>query len=248
MDASETPAPPLPGDVLTPDTRGNTPNIKFAFKLGVNRAAYSNDRFPDNRPFDVGTVFGESDVYGAAAGLGAQFGFEIEFPQNTVVSWVASARFDHVIFDNSGTVQDVCVNAEGDSIGVTSEHEFNANIDYLKIVGSAKLNFRQFYLLGGLAIETPINNSVEFSRVHDGERCFYPEARDIRNSLEPVPIPEISPFHVAIRIGGGLNYQLSKRIQFSPELTLDFGMNALNKSPESDLGTYALNGVFRFDI
>jgi len=240
--------PPMPGDVLTPDLHGNTPNIKVALKFGVNRAAYTNDRFPDNRPFDVGTVFGEADVYGAAAGFGSQVGIEIEFPQNTIFSWVASARYDHLIFDNSGKVQDVCVDADGDSVGVTSEHTFDANIDYLMFAGAAKLNFREFYLLGGLAIETPLDNSVRFNRQHDGKRCFYPEARDIRNSLTPVEIPEISSLHFSIRIGGGLNYQLSKHIQFSPELTLDFGMNALNKSPESDLGTYALDAVFRFDI
>lgn len=239
---------PSPGDVLNPDARGNSPNVKIALKLGVNRAAYTNDRFLDNRPFDVGTVFGEADVYGAAAGFGSQFGLEVEFPQNTIFSWVIASRFDHVVFDNGGTVEDFCISREGDTVGGNSEHTFEATIDYLKLAGAAKLNFRQFYVVGGLAIETPLQNSVLFSRTHDGERCFYPERRDIRNSLEPVDIPEISALHMALRIGAGLNYRVNDKLQFSPELILDFGMNALNKSPESDLGTYAFNAVFRFDL
>ncbi len=239
---------PMPGDVLTPDTRGNSPNIKVAFKLGINRAAYTNDRFIDNRPFDVGLVFGEADVYGAAAGFGSQVGVEVELPQNTIFSWALSARLDHVVFDNGGTVNDFCLSPRGDTIGENSEHMFEATIDYLKIVGAAKLNFQQFYVVAGLAIETPLQNEVLFTRTHDGQPCFYPEARDIRNSPRPVPIPEINALHVAMRIGGGLNYRISERLQFSPELTLDFGMNALNKSPESDLGTYAVSAVFRYDI
>ena len=78
--------------------------------------------------------------------------------------------------------------------------------------------------------------------------AFYSERDDIRNSQDPVPIPEISQLHFALRLGGGMTYQLSNRLQFSPELTLDFGFNAINKSPESDLGVYAINGVLRYDL
>lgn len=236
------------GDVLTPDVRGNTPNLKVAFKLGINRASYTNDRFLDNRPFDVGIVFGERDVYGAAAGFGYQAGIEIEIPQNTVFSWTLGLRYDAVHFDNGGSVTDICRSIEGDSIGVNSNHSFEANIDYLLFVGAAKLNFRDFYLVAGLSAATPLSNQVLFTRENSGNPCYYPEPNDIRNSNVPVDIPEIATLHFGLRFGGGMTFDLSDNIQFSPELTFDFGMNQLNKSPESDLGVYALNGVFRIDL
>lgn len=239
---------PLPGDVLTPNIRGNSPNLKIAFRLGFNRSAYSNDRYPDNRPFDVGTVFGEADVYGSGAGWGYQFGVGVEVPRNTIFSWVLGLQFDHVTFSNSGPVDDPCLSPEGDTLGVGSSHEYEGIIDYLKLAGAAKLNFPSFYLIGGLTAETPVNNSILFDRRHDGVRCFYPEPRDIRNSLEPVELPGITSLHFALRIGGGLNYRLSDRLQFSPELVLDFGFNAINKSPESDLGIYSLNAVLRYEL
>lgn len=252
-DANALPAPaplpdPMPGDVLTPDKRTNSPNLKLAFKIGFNRSAYSNDRYPDNRPFDIGTVFGEADVYGSAAGFGSQVGIGVEIPRNTVFSWVVTAQFDHVFFGNNGPVDDVCLSPEGDTLGTGSIHTFEATIDYLKLAGAAKLNFRSFYLLGGLTAGTPLRNTILFERDHDGGRCFYPEPRDIRNSTEPVEIPGIATLHFALRIGAGLNYPISDRLQFSPELILDFGFNAINKSPESDLGVYAVNAVLRYEL
>lgn len=242
------PLPPSPGDVLMPDKRGNSPNLKLTFRGGINRSAYSNDRYPDNRPFDVGTVFGESDVYGSGAGFGLQFGIGVEIPRNTVFSWVLGLQLDHVFFGNTGPVDDLCFSSEGDTLGRGSTHTYEVKIDYLKLAGTAKLNFETFYVVGGLTAATPVQNSIAFDRKHDGMRCYYPEPRDIRNSLEPVELPGIASLHFALRLGAGLNYRLSKRLQFSPELLLDFGFNAINKSPESDLGVYGVNAVLRYEL
>lgn len=239
---------PVSGDVLTPDARSNTPNLKIALKLGSNRASYTNDRFLDNRPFDVGIVSGEEDVYGDAAGFGYQFGVEVEIPRNSFFSWTLGVRYDAVRFDSHGPVTDICRSIDGDSIGSNSEHSFEASMEYLKFIGAAKLNFRDFYLLAGFTGSTPLSNQVLFSRENGGRPCFYPDANDIRNSTVPVGIPEISTLHFAFRFGGGMTWDLTDRIQFSPEVIFDFGMNQLNKSPESDLGVYALNGVLRFDL
>lgn len=236
------------GDVLNPDARSNTPDLKIALKLGLNRSTYTNDRFLDNRPFDVGIVFGEQDVYGGAGGFGYQVGVEVEVPQNSFFSWTLGVRYDMVRFDNSGPVTDICRSIDGDSIAKDSEHSFEANIEYLKFIGAAKLNFREFYLLAGFTGSTPLSNDILFTRENDGRPCFYPEANDIRNSTVPVGIPEISTLHFAFRFGAGITWDLAENIQFSPELTLDFGMNQLNKSPESDLGVYGINGVLRFDL
>ncbi len=240
---------PLPGDVLTPDARTNTPNLKIALKLGFNRSSYTNDRYPDNRPFDVGNVFGEEDVYGSAAGFGYQLGLVVEIPRSTIFSWLVGLRYDHVGFDAGGLVGgDICRNAVGDSIGVVADHYFNTEIDFLKIIGGVKPNLRTFYGVAGMTGGLPLSHQIRFDRTSNGERCFYPEAADIRNSLVPVPLPEISPLHLGIRLGGGTTWDITERIEFSPELILDFGQNALNKSPESDLGVYALNAVFRIDL
>lgn len=240
---------PMPGDVLTPNVRGNTPNLKIAVKLGFNRSSYTNDRFPDNRPFDVGNVFGEEDVYGSAAGFGLQGGIEVEIPRSTIFSWTVGARFDHVRFDAGGLVGgDVCRNIDGDSIGNVADHSFAGEIDFLKIVGGIKLNFRTFYLTTGLTASIALTDQMSFDRTSNGERCFYPEPSDIRNSRIPVEIPEMTPLHIAFRLGGGMTFDLTESLQFSPELTLDFGQNALNKAPESDLGVYGVSGVLRVDL
>ncbi len=238
----------MPGDVLNPDSRGNTPDLKVAVKLGINRASYTNDRFLDNRPFDVGIVFGEEDVYGSAAGFGFQGGIEVEIPRSTLFSWTVGLRYDHLNYSSSGRVTDICTSINGDSIAPSGQHSFAVNMDYLRLFGAAKLNFRDFYLVLGLTASTPLQHDVLFTRDHDGEPCFYPERNDIRNSRTPVEIPEASNIHFGLRFGGGLTWDMTERLQFSPELTLDFGMSAINKSPESDLGVYALNGVFRFAL
>jgi hypothetical protein len=240
---------PLPGDVLTPDSRSNSPNLKVGVRLGFNRAAYTNDRYLDNHPFDVGNVYGEEDVYGSAAGFGWSAGVDVEIPRNGFFSWVLGLDFQHATFDNGGTVQDICYSADGDSIGMSSEHDFSVNIDYLRASGAAKLDFQRFYLMLGLTAGVPIANGVRFSRLTaDGTPCFYPEANDIRNSRDEVAIPEIRHVHFGLRFGGGITFDLTESIQFSPEILFDFGMNAINKSPESDLGIYAVSGVFRFEL
>lgn len=240
---------PLPGDVLTPDSRSNSPDLKIGVRVGFNRASFTNDRYLDNHPFDVGNVYGEEDVYGSAAGFGWSLGVDLEIPNNSFFSWVFGLDFQHATFDNGGTVQDICYSAEGDSIAISSEHDFSVNIDYLRGSGAAKLDFQRFYVMLGLTAGVPISNSVRFSRLTaDGVPCFYPEANDLRNSRTEVPIPEIRHVHFALRFGGGITFDLTKRIQFSPEILFDFGMSAINKSPESDLGIYAVSGVFRFEL
>ncbi len=238
----------LPGDVLNPDARSNTPNVKVALKLGLNRGVFTNDRFIDNRPFDVGIISGEEDAYGSAAGFGYQVGLEVELPQNSVFSWSVGLRYDRINLGNGGPVTDICRTTAGDSIGPSALHSFDLDLEYLKIAGAAKLNFRDFYLLFGLTGSTPLSSSVLFTREHRGEPCFYPDVNDIRNSTTPVEVPDMSNLIFALRLGGGLTWDLTDRIQFSPELTLDFGMSSINKSPESDIGVYALNGVFRIDL
>ena len=61
-------------------------------------------------------------------------------------------------------------------------------------------------------------------------------------------VPETVGLHYALRAGFGFVYQLADRVQFSPELALDFGWNAINKSPDSDLGVYSLLAVIRYEL
>ncbi|MCB0713296.1 MAG: hypothetical protein KDD67_13270 [Ignavibacteriae bacterium] len=238
----------VPGDVLNPDSRGNSPNVKVALKGGLNRASFTNDRFLDNRPFDVGAVYGEDDLYGSGAGFGWQFGLEVEIPRNTVFSWTVGGRYDHISVGNRGVVGDPCRNTEGDTVDEKSFHRYDMSIDYLKLAGAAKLNFQRFYLLIGLTVGTPMRNDLQFEQSSGATSCVYNDPNDLRSSNGSIEIPEISRLHFAFRLGGGLTYQLSDRLQFSPELTLDFGVNAINKSPESDLGVYAISGVLRYDL
>src|SRR5687768_8045495 len=66
-------APPSPpSDVLTPNTRRNTPGIKVGVRAGFNRSSYTNDRYLDNVSLDVGRTSGERDIYESAAGFGLQ--------------------------------------------------------------------------------------------------------------------------------------------------------------------------------
>ena len=237
-----------PGDVLNPDIRGNSPNVKVALKAGINRGSYSNDRFLDNRPFDVGAVYGEQDLYGSGAGFGWQVGLEMEIPRNTVFSWAISGRYDHVSVGNRGVVGVPCRTAEGDTIDEASYHRYDMTLDYVKLAGAAKLNFQSFYFLLGLTVETPVGDELRFEQTSGSTSCVYNDPNDLRSLSGPVSVPEISRLHFALRLGGGLTYRLSDRLQFSPELTLDFGFNAINKSPESDLGIYAVSGVLRYDL
>ena len=238
----------MPGDVLNPDVRGNSTDIKIGLKAGINRGAYSNDRFLDNRPFDVGAVGGEQDLYGSGAGFGWQVGLEVEIPRNSVFAWGLSARYDHVAVGNRGIVEDPCRTAAGDTIDDESFHRYDLTIDYLKAAGVAKLNFRSFYLLLGLTVGTPLSNEIRFEQTSGTTSCVYLDPDDLRSHDGPMSIPEIARLHFAFRLGGGLTYQLTDKLQFSPELTLDFGINAINKAPESDLGVYGINAVLRYDL
>ena len=91
------PVPPAPpGDVLTPNTRQNTPAIKIGTRAGFNRSSYTNDRYLDNVALDVGRTSGELDIYSSAAGFGLQGGVDVEYPFNTAFSLLGTAEFDYV--------------------------------------------------------------------------------------------------------------------------------------------------------
>lgn len=239
--------PPLPGDVLTPTTRRNTPNLKIALKAGVNRSAYSNDVYLDNVPLDVGKVSGEADIYGAAAGFGYQVGLGLEFPLNTGFSFVVSGEYVRSGFGSAGAVSEPATTSRGDTIVAASAHEFGATIDYLRWGGAAKLDFSKFYLLFGLNAATTVSSTLERTRSFGKSDLLYPGTN--RSTIEESgPVPEPANVHYALRLGVGLTYPINDNWNFLPELTLDFGMNAINKSPNSDLGIYAVSATLQYQL
>jgi hypothetical protein len=239
---------PRPSDVLTPNTRRNTPYLKIGVRAGANISSYSNDRYLDNVALDVGDVSGESDVYTSATGFGFQVGVDVEYPLNTGFSLLATAEFERSRFGAKGTVREPCVNGAGETLIGTSVHEFAATIDYLKVAGSAKFSFSSFYLTFGLTAEHPLSTSLHRVRQLSGTDCYYPDSthRTIKDDLGTIPAP--ARLHYSLRTGLGLIYQLTPKLQFSPELTLDFGFTAINKSPNSDLGVYAISATIRYDL
>lgn len=242
------PVPPSPpSDVLTPNTRRNTPAIKIGARAGFNRSSYTNDRYLDNVALDVGTTSGERDIYESAAGFGFQGGVDVEYPLNTGLSLLATAEFDRVRFAGSGTVQEVYRSSAGDTVVGSSVHDFAATINYIKVAGSVKLNFPSFYMVFGLAAAHPASTTLERTRTLGdlGGRYLGTSSSTLSESG---PIPDPFPLHYSLRTGIGLVYQINSRLQFSPELTLDFGFNAINKSRESDLGVYGVNAVLRYDL
>lgn len=240
--------PPLPGDVLTPTTRRNTPNLKIALKAGFNRSAYSNDVYLDNVPLDVGKVSGEADVYGVAAGFGYQFGANVEYPLNTGFSIVVSGEYVHSSFGSAGAVSEPAITSRGDTVLAASSHEFSATLDYLRWGGAAKLDFSKFYLLFGLNAANTVSSKLERTRSFGkGGDLLYPGTK--QNTIEESgEVPEPSNLHYALRLGVGLTYPINEHWNFLPELTLDFGTNAINKSPNSDLGIYSVSATLQYQL
>jgi len=245
------PFDPLPDpspDVLTPNRRSNTPDLKIGLRVGVNTAAYSNDRYLDNTLLDVGQTEGELDVYTTAAGFGYNVGVDIEYPTSPGFSWVLSATFDRVSFRGSGPVNEPCEQSSGAIVQGSSFHEFNAKIDFLKISPQIKLSFQTWYLLAGAAASHPFSSLLERTRRMGETDCFFPGSNQQGTITETGEIPAMQGLHYAIRLGGGLIHRLSDRLVFAPELILDFGSSRLNKSPDSDLGIYTVGATIRYDV
>ncbi len=241
-------APPEPpSDVLTPEVRRNTPNLKVGLRAGFNRTAYSNDRYLNNTLIDVGDVSGETDVYGSAAGFGYQFGAELEYPFNSSLSLVVGGGYEQVHFGNNGAVREQCQSSSGAISLGNSVHTFDATIDYAKLAASIKLRLTKFYFMVGLTTAHPVSSSLTRSRTFGGADCYFP-GTGLQTIEESGEVPSVSSLHYAFRLGAGLIYHLGDRLEFSPELTLDFGSNAINKSPNSDIGVYSISAVLRYDI
>jgi hypothetical protein len=246
--ASRSEAQDSGGDVLTPNNRRNTPALKIGLRLGINRSAYSNDRYLDNVPLDVGDVSGETDIYSSAAGFGYSFGGDLEYPLNQAVSILGTLQFDHVVFGSNGAVQEPCVHRDGTRGSGSSLHDFRATLDYLTLAGSMKLSFTSWYLTAGLSTAHPFATTLERTRRFGGSDCYYPDSGGKQVIEESGGIPNAVRLHYAFRLGGGIIYHLTDKLTFSPEITLDFGFNAINKSPNSDLGVYGISATLRYDL
>gem|GEM_PF-1951159 len=242
------PLPPLPGDVLTPDERTNTPNIKIGVRAGINRSSYTNDRYLNNVLLDVGEVSGETDIYASAAGFGYMAGVDVEYPLNDGLSLLATAEYDHVTFGSSGAVQEPCVDGNGHRNVGSSIHEFRATFDFIKLAGSVKASFSSWYLTAGIAVDHPFSTTLDRTRRLGGSDCYFPDTDHLRVIEEHGEVPSPQRLHYSLRLGWGLIYELADGLQFSPELTLDFGLGSINKSPNSDLGVYGISATLRYDI
>ncbi len=129
-----------------------------------------------------------------------------------------------------------------------SIHEFRADVDYLKIAATAKLTFSSWYLTAGLTAGHAFSTSLERTRRFGSPDSYYPGVTKRQVIEENGEIPSPSTLHYGIRLGAGILYRLSDRLQFAPELTLDFGISTINKSPNSDLGVYGLSATLRYDL
>jgi hypothetical protein len=241
---------PLPADVLTPNTRQNTPYLKIGVRAGLNWAAYSNDRYLDNTALDVGLTSGESEVYSNAAGFGFGGGAEIEYPINTGISIVGTVEYARANFGKEGAVRQECVPAPGStSDNVTdATHDWSAHLDYLKIGASVRLSFPSFYVLGGLTGDRLLASTLTRHRVLDDRTCSFVGYPGEWELTEETELPDPSGIHFALRLGFGFSYPVMEGLTFSPELTLDFGLSSINKSPESDLDMYSVSGVLRYEL
>ncbi|MBS1912416.1 MAG: hypothetical protein JST22_10560 [Bacteroidetes bacterium] len=240
--------PMPPGDVLNPNVRNDMPPIMIGIRAGLNRSSYSNDRFLNNVPFDVGDVSGETEIYSSAAGFGYNVGIDLEYPLNRSFAILGTLEYVHSSFGSSGTVTEPCVRRDSTTGLGTSLHDFSAHIDFVKLGAAIKLDLGSWYLLGGLAAARPLSTGLDRTRTFGSTDCFFPGSGGQSTLEEHGGIPSPTHLHYAFRFGAGLNYQLSPRMQFAPELVLDFGMNAINKSPNSDLGIYALLATLRYAI
>lgn len=242
------PLPPMPGDVLTPDERTNTPDIKLGVRAGINRSSYSNDRYLNNVLLDVGDVSGETDIYASASGFGYMIGVDLEYPLNQGLSLLFTAEYDRVTFGSNGSVQEPCVGSDGRRQISSSIHDFRARLDFIKLAGSAKLSLSSWYITAGIATAHPFSTSLDRTKRFGGSDCFFPETNNQSTIEEHGEIPNPTRLHYSFRLGWGLIYELTPRLQFSPELTLDFGLGSINKSPNSDLGVYGISATLRYDL
>ena len=238
---------PLPADVLNPNTRQNTPYLKIAARAGFNWAAYSNDRYLDNTALDVGQTSGEQDVYSHVSGFGFGGGGELEYPVNTGFSVVGSIEFVRAEFGREGTVRQEFESADGNAGVGLAQHEWSASISYLKFGAAAKLAFPSFYLLAGLTADRVLTSRITRTRAFDDRSHTFP-GTGLSSIDEDAPMVDPSGLHFAIRTGFGLVYPIAEGLSFSPELTLDFGTGAINKSPESDLDIYSVSAVLRYEL
>jgi hypothetical protein len=239
---------PFPADVLTPNTRQNTPYFKVAARAGLNWAAYANDRYIDNTPLDVGKTSGEQAVYSHVSGFGYGGGGEFEYPINTGFSVVGSIEFVRASFGREGPVSQESLTRDGAEVVAVSRHEWSASLSYLKFGAAAKLAFPSFYLLLGLTADRMLTSRVVRTRSFEDPTYTFPETRGLSEIVEDAPIDDPTGLHFAVRTGFGLVYQIADGLQFSPELTLDFGRGSINKSPESDLDIYSLSAVLRYEL
>ncbi len=238
---------PFP-DVLTPNRRSNTPDVKVGLKAGFNTSSYSNDRYLDNTLLDVGQTEGELAVYTSAAGFGFSAGVDVEYPTSPGLSWVLSAAFVQSNFGSGGPVREPCERTDGSIVQGDSYHEFKASINFLKIAPQIKLTFPGWYFVGGIAASHSLSTSLERTRRMGQNDCFFPGTNRQGTIVETGEIPAMQGLHYALRFGAGLIYRVSDRVVFAPELTLDFGSSQLNKSPDSDLGIYTASAALRYDI
>jgi len=239
---------PVPaGDVLNPNAQRNTPNVKLALRLGGIRASYTNDRYLDNTPLDVGRVEGESSIYTSASSFGWCAGLEMEFPINTGVSWTVEGRYERIGFGGDGPVTQPCGHP-GDSgaLGV-AVHSFDATIDFARLTGGIRLSFPDFYVGAGLGVGIPLASRLVRVRTFPNGDCVFPGTTSSRLE-EDGEIPGLAPYHATLRFSVGANYRLTRRLRFSPELAFEYGTTDLNKSPESDLGFLTLVAALRYDL
>ncbi len=100
----------------------------------------------------------------------------------------------------------------------------------------------------GLAAAYPLSTTLSRERTLVNTTYRYPGTDTHMLEDGQGGIPDPTSIHYSLRTAVGLAYQINDKLQFSPELTLDFGFNAINKSRESDLGVYGVNAVFRYDL
>lgn len=235
-----------PGDVLTPNAPSGGPTPRIGVRASLIRTAYTNDRYLDNIPFDVGNISGETEVYSSAAGMGYGAGLDFEYPLNTSFSLLGTLEYQHAAFSSNGAVNEPCVQPNGEPAIGQSIHTFDCSVDLVKISAAARIDFTRWYMLGGLAASHPVATSLNRVRSLGGD-CVFPGTQS-RTIEEHGPIPVPARIHYALRVGAGLVYRLGSRLSFCPELTLDFGSNSINKSPDADLGVYALSATLRYDL
>lgn len=239
---------PIPADVLNPNTRQNTPYLKIAARAGLNWAAYSNERYLDNTTLDVGRTSGEQDVYTHASGFGYSGGVEVEYPINTGISVVGIVEFARAEFGREGPVDQECVKSDGSTGLALAHHEWSARLSYVRIGAVAKLAFPSFYIVAGLTADRLVSSRIIRTREFDDANCTFQESGGLSRIAEDEPMVDPAGLHFSLRTGVGLVYPIADRLQFSPELTLDFGANAINKSLESDLDFYTVSAVLRYEL